>query len=659
VSDGTIVFKVTPVDAPGPVVVKFAFDGDATHSAAQVSATIELARAKSRVAAIGLATLPRGYSHPLRMTLRTEDGRAIANRVVTFLLGGATRASAVTDANGEAAATVTIPATEATGPLSREVRFEGDTYYAPSSESGTTMLYEPTSFVVWGGNPVALAMGQRVQFFGHGWWQQVTGGDYKAAADFAGWSVAPLPASLCQQNARTTGTPLLADGCWSAKPGQGDAPRAVAKHIGVVVATSIEKARGAVYGNTAALVVLETDAGYSNSLSRSSFGIVRAIIDNGNNVVRATEEHSPSTASASAKPHSSATERFPGTVFSLLSRRARTFLSLSVSADYISPEPTINSIATNGITVGDKRYSLYSPELNLIAETEVSSSATPAIAHQYLWFAGAPVAQVDVATNTIAYTFTDHLGTPLTQTDTNGTIIWRAEHEPYGNAFTLRAGSGRHQPLRFPGQEAEQVDDTQMNGATERSYNIFRWYRSAWGRYTQTDPLGQNGDPNPFAYAATNPMSAVDPFGLRAEFVCAPITIGTLGVPIGLHCRLRVTCERNCEGGRFGGPYDTSVGLERPAPARLLRITEYPIDANYGRRYPVWGVNQQDSCDFGRCVRAYNELLRRRAPEAGWDAQYSILGPNSNTYIGFLTQLCGGVPPAPFFAPGPNGPMFE
>jgi hypothetical protein len=187
VSDGTIVFKVTPVDAPGPVVVKFAFDGDATHSAAQVSATIELARAKSRVAAIGLATLPRGYSHPLRMTLRTEDGRAIANRVVTFLLGGATRASAVTDANGEAAATVTIPATEATGPLSREVRFEGDTYYAPSSESGTTMLYEPTSFVVWGGNPVALAMGQRVQFFGHGWWQQVTGGDYKAAADFAGW----------------------------------------------------------------------------------------------------------------------------------------------------------------------------------------------------------------------------------------------------------------------------------------------------------------------------------------------------------------------------------------------------------------------------------------------------------------------------------------
>jgi len=210
-ADGTILFKVTPADAPGPVVVKFAFDGDATHSAAQVSATMDLLRAKSKVAAIGLATIPRGYSYQLRITLRTESGLAIANRVVTFLLGGTTRASAVTNASGDAVATVTIPATEATGPLSREVRFEGDTYYESSTELGTTVLYEPASFVVWGGNPSPLAVGQRVQFFGHGWWQQVTGGDYKAAADFSGWSVSALPASLCQQNARTAAPPLLTE----------------------------------------------------------------------------------------------------------------------------------------------------------------------------------------------------------------------------------------------------------------------------------------------------------------------------------------------------------------------------------------------------------------------------------------------------------------
>lgn len=26
---------------------------------------------------------------------------------------------------------------------------------------------------------------------------------------------------------------------------------------------------------------------------------------------------------------------------------------------------------------------------------------------------------------------------------------------------------------------------------TEENYNVFRWYRAGWGRYTQADPLGQ------------------------------------------------------------------------------------------------------------------------------------------------------------------------
>lgn len=26
-----------------------------------------------------------------------------------------------------------------------------------------------------------------------------------------------------------------------------------------------------------------------------------------------------------------------------------------------------------------------------------------------------------------------------------------------------------------------------------REYNIFRWFRSAWGRYTQADPIGIGG----------------------------------------------------------------------------------------------------------------------------------------------------------------------
>jgi hypothetical protein len=48
-----------------------------------------------------------------------------------------------------------------------------------------------------------------------------------------------------------------------------------------------------------------------------------------------------------------------------------------------------------------------------------------------------------------------------------------------------------------------------------REYNIFRWYRFGWGRYTQSDPIGLDGGWNLFAYANDNPVRAIDPLGLK------------------------------------------------------------------------------------------------------------------------------------------------
>jgi hypothetical protein len=58
------------------------------------------------------------------------------------------------------------------------------------------------------------------------------------------------------------------------------------------------------------------------------------------------------------------------------------------------------------------RYSLYTPELNLMAETEQTTASAPAIAYEYIWFGGQPVAQIETATNHVHYDFNDHLGTP-------------------------------------------------------------------------------------------------------------------------------------------------------------------------------------------------------------------------------------------------------
>ena len=48
-----------------------------------------------------------------------------------------------------------------------------------------------------------------------------------------------------------------------------------------------------------------------------------------------------------------------------------------------------------------------------------------------------------------------------------------------------------------------------------RRYNIFRWYRVGWGRYSQADPIGLDGGLNLYGYGLQSPLNAVDPLGLK------------------------------------------------------------------------------------------------------------------------------------------------
>jgi len=82
--------------------------------------------------------------------------------------------------------------------------------------------------------------------------------------------------------------------------------------------------------------------------------------------------------------------------------------------------------------------------------------------------------------------------------------------------YQVRTGLSIHQPLRFPGQEAELFDGSQgANGFTARYYNGMRWYRPQWGRYTQVDPFGYAGSPyNLYGYVENDPLNNTDAYGL-------------------------------------------------------------------------------------------------------------------------------------------------
>ena len=162
------------------------------------------------------------------------------------------------------------------------------------------------------------------------------------------------------------------------------------------------------------------------------------------------------------------------------------------------------------------RRSFYSPELHLLAQSDWEQFMEDGWFNgtEYIWFGDQPVAQTFTdPTLPSRYTFTDHLGTPLLQTASGTSVVWRAEYEPYGRIYSYRVGdSSDPQTLRLPGQDAAEFSD--LTG-TESSYNIFRWYSSSWGRYTQNDPIRTGAAVDPYGYVRQRPTVLIDPLGLK------------------------------------------------------------------------------------------------------------------------------------------------
>lgn len=88
--------------------------------------------------------------------------------------------------------------------------------------------------------------------------------------------------------------------------------------------------------------------------------------------------------------------------------------------------------------------------------------------------------------------------------------MWRWDSDPFGDGLAAGyvggTGHGYAYDLRFPGQ----VFDINSGGF---HLNWHREYDSLTGRYLQSDPIGLHGGANTYGYAASNPLSLIDPKG--------------------------------------------------------------------------------------------------------------------------------------------------
>jgi RHS repeat-associated protein len=115
----------------------------------------------------------------------------------------------------------------------------------------------------------------------------------------------------------------------------------------------------------------------------------------------------------------------------------------------------------------------------------------------------------------VTYLHQNHLGTTAATTDTQGEILRRTEHYPYGE---VRHQSGMLEDYSWTGQERDR--------RIGLSYHSARYLDTWTGRWTAPDPLflaspakclESPGQCSLYGYAQNNPVNAVDPTGFYDE----------------------------------------------------------------------------------------------------------------------------------------------
>ena len=148
----------------------------------------------------------------------------------------------------------------------------------------------------------------------------------------------------------------------------------------------------------------------------------------------------------------------------------------------------------NGVTTGFA----YGPDGQLLYEQDSAGNSKA-----YAYLNGKPLARIDNS-SAIYYYHTDQLGAPQSMTDSAGTVVWKADYEPFGKALIRNQTIVNN--LRLPGQY--------YDAETGFHYNYFRDYDPGTGRYVEFDPIGLAGGLNLYLYGAASPLMQIDPLGL-------------------------------------------------------------------------------------------------------------------------------------------------
>jgi len=143
------------------------------------------------------------------------------------------------------------------------------------------------------------------------------------------------------------------------------------------------------------------------------------------------------------------------------------------------------------------------------------------------------IGQLDNATGNVMYTHGDQIGSLRAVTrcavgaeecipGETATVLQRPVYTAFGELVYDLAPQDTFIRYRYAGDWGyEGRLGSETNGGSDSALGLpfahvgHRWYDPASGRFLQRDPIGINGGSNVYAYAASNPIRAVDPSGLE------------------------------------------------------------------------------------------------------------------------------------------------
>jgi len=171
---------------------------------------------------------------------------------------------------------------------------------------------------------------------------------------------------------------------------------------------------------------------------------------------------------------------------------------------------------------------------NLIQEKEVSGTGDPLFDKFYVW--GLDLSQslqgaggigglvCRVSGGEVRHYFYDangNVGQLVNPAD--GAVTARYEYDPFGKAVFVDGADAVGNAFRFSSKFHD--DETNLD------YYSFRYYSAELGRWTNRDPLLENGGANIYSFVQNDSLNLIDPFGQQSynvpfqEYV-PPITYG-------------------------------------------------------------------------------------------------------------------------------------